>query len=142
MCRGRAYCQMASLLLLLCQPPGIKALPMTAAMVSGLPAGATNATEALALANLMQNLFQSQAQQLAYGWFANIDPCGVATCQPHGQPTCAWTGISCNTWHITGIQIQPMTTNRTGVPTQLGGTISPYLVYLSQLRALQLASLG
>ena len=128
--------------LLSCQRLGINALPMTAAMVSGLPAGATNSTEAEALTNFTQTLFQSQAQQLAYGWFTNIDPCGASTCQPRGQPSCAWTGLSCSSWHITGIQLKPLANNRTGVATDLGGSISPYLVYLSQLRTLQLSNLG
>ena len=132
----------ALVLQLLCQPVNITGLPMTVAMVSGLPAGGTNTTEAEALGNFTQAFFQTQAQQVAYGWFTNIDPCGSPTCQPRGQPSCAWTGLSCTLWHITGIQILPLANNRTGIPIQLGNSIPPYLVYLSQLRTLQLANLG
>lgn len=141
MLRGQRHYVRALALLLFYQRLGINALPMTAAMVSDPPAGATNSTEADALSNITQLLFQSQAQQFAYGWYTTLDPCGHSTCQPRGQPPCAWNGLSCSSWHVTGIQLQPLATNSTG-PIELGGTISPYLVFLSQLRTLQLADLG
>ncbi len=132
----------ASLLLASTQYPRVNALPLTASQVAPPASETTNTTEVDALLVLTNALFQSQAQQIAYGWLTNIDPCGFATCRPHGQPTCSWTGLTCINWHVTGILLDPSRVTEPDVPAQLRGTISPYIVWLQQLQSLQLGDQG
>ncbi len=128
--------------LLALQQPGALALPLAASALSQPAQGSTNSSEIEALMVLANTLFQSQAQQIAYGWLLNIDPCGYDTCRPRVQPSCSWTGLSCTNWHVTGILLDPVRVTQPGVPAQLKGTISPYIVYLQQLQSLQLGSQG
>ena len=122
--------------------PGAEALPLAASALSQPAQGSTNSSEIEALMVLANTLFQSQAQQIAYGWLLNIDPCGFETCRPRVQPSCSWTGLSCTNWHVTGILLDPTRVTQPGVPAQLKGTISPYIVYLQQLQSLQLGDQG
>lgn len=103
----------------------------------------TNQTEADALETLVHNIFPMELQQLAHGLYDNIDPCGVPTCQPRGQIKCAWSGISCDSWQIVGVQIQttPLLSSAAAL-NQQNGSLSSHLGDLSQLRSLQLADLG
>lgn len=124
-------------------------LPACKCSTLGLPLAAansqqtsTNETEIDALYMIVASLFQTSAQQIAYGWLQGVDPCGTATCTNHTAPPCSWTGLSCNNWHVTGIDLDPATMTQPGMPSQLGGTISPFIIYLSSLRSLQLADQG
>ena len=130
--------------LFLIQQSAVQALPLAAIPLTqaGDSQGTTNATEVDALMVLTNTLFQSQAQQIAYGWLTNIDPCGFATCKPRVQPSCSWTGLSCTNWHVTGILLDPTRVTEPGVPAQLTGTISPDIVYLQALQSLQLGDQG
>lgn len=125
---------LALALLLVCQVSGISAVVMLEM---------TNQTEAEALQNMVQNIFPMEVQQLAHGLYDNIDPCGVATCQPRGLIKCAWIGISCNSWRVTGVQIQSSSLLRSvAALSQQKGSLAFRLGDLSQLRILQLADLG
>ncbi|DBA71446.1 TPA: hypothetical protein ACH3X2_011244 [Trebouxia sp. C0005] len=128
--------------LLALHQPGAQALPLAASALSQPAQGATNSSEIEALMVIANTLFQSQAQQIAYGWLLNIDPCGFETCRPKVQPSCSWTGLSCTNWHVTGILLDPTRVIQPGVPAQLKGTISPYIVLLQQLQSLQLGNQG
>ncbi|DBA87536.1 TPA: hypothetical protein ACH3X1_004564 [Trebouxia sp. C0004] len=128
--------------LLALHQPGAQALPLAASALSQPAQGATNSSEIEALMFIADTLFQSQAQQIAYGWLLNIDPCGFETCRPRVQPSCSWTGLSCTNWHVTGILLDPTRVIQPGVPAQLKGTISPYIVLLQQLQSLQLGNQG
>ncbi len=128
--------------LLALHQPGAQALPLAASALSQPAQGATNSSEIEALMVIANTLFQSQAQQIAYGWLLNIDPCGFETCRPRVQPSCSWTGLSCTNWHVTGILLDPTRVIQPGVPAQLKGTISPYIVLLQQLQSLQLGNQG
>lgn len=122
--------------------PGIHALPLAASALAQPAQGSTNATEIQALTVIANTLFQSQAQQIAYGWLLNIDPCGYQSCRPRVQPSCSWTGLTCTNWHVTGILLDPSRVTVPNVPAQLKGTISPYIVLLQQLQSLQLGDQG
>lgn len=128
--------------LLALHQPSAQALPLAASALSQPAQGATNSSEIEALMVIANTLFQSQAQQIAYGWLLNIDPCGFETCRPRVQPSCSWTGLSCTNWHVTGILLDPTRVTQPGVPAQLKGTISPYIVLLQQLQSLQLGNQG
>lgn len=123
---------LASALLLLYQSPGTCALVMSQ----------TTNSEVEAIINLAQSIFPSQPQQMDHAWYVNIDPCGTGTCEPANRTKCAWTGLSCNSWHITGIQIQPSLYDSPAVPEYEPGSFSSHLGDLPQLRILQLANLG
>lgn len=119
-------------------------LPLSATALNpgaGQPTS-TNQTEVQALHFISASLFQSSAQQIAYGWLPNMDPCGTATCTNQTSPPCIWTGLSCRGWHVTAIQLDPATITQPGMAAQLGGTISDYIYYLSRLTSLQLADQG
>lgn len=123
---------LAVALLCICRIPGTSAANQTA----------TDFTEREAVVNLAQNIFPSKPQQLGQGWFVDIDPCGKPTCQPSNLTMCAWTGISCHSWHIIGIQLQPSVSISTADPNYESGSLSSHLGDLPQLHTLQLAHLG
>ena len=122
-------------LLIICRSSG------TSATIT-LNQTATNFTEREAVVNLAQNIFTSTPQQLGQGWFVDIDPCGKPTCQPSNLTMCAWTGISCDSWHIIGIQLQPSVSISTDDPSYESGSLSSHLGDLPHLRTLQMADLG
>lgn len=123
---------LVSALLLLYRSAGTSAMVITQ----------TTNSEVEAIMNLAQSIFPSQPQQMDHFWYANIDPCGTGNCEPANRTKCAWTGISCNSWHITGIQIQPAVYNSLEGPDYEPGSLSSHLGDLPQLRILQLANLG
>lgn len=137
---------LCTFLTLLATLPALKStvlgLPLTAAALNPSLGQGTNQTEVDALTMIVGSLFQSPAQEVAYGWLQGVDPCGSATCNSTMLPQCSWTGLSCVNWHITGIRLDPAIVTQPGIPAQLGGTLSPYIVYLSRLTSFQLANQG
>lgn len=123
-----------TLLLFICRGPG------TSAVIT-LDQTATDFTEKGAIFNLARNMFSS-SQQIKQGWSVDVDPCGNSYCQPSNQTMCAWTGISCDSWHIIGIALQPSVSISTDGPNCKSGSLSSHLGDLPQLRTLQLANLG
>ena len=128
-------CQ-ALLAVLFAAAPLAQTLPLASTALSVPPTGATNATEVDALIIFTNALLPTEAQQAAYGWQLNQDPCGYATCSPRLPPTCNWKGLSCINWHVTGIALDPSA--QANSSAGISRILSPYIVYLQQLQTLQL----
>lgn len=110
----------------------------------------TDVQALMAIRNVLLPPATSDSVQQTYNWTVSLDPCGSAVC---GVPACSrqlssalyqgisqcnWSGICCNDWYISGINLPPQQLRRRS-PLSL---LTDFISSMDNLRFLKMARQG